>query len=68
MRRVDFVPYDLIYAPVRVLPVLAFCPPRAFSKTTLKSDARMRDVGCVIDAYRRNETSGPALSNGRIHR
>jgi hypothetical protein len=30
---------------------LLFARLRAFSKTTLKSDAWMRDVGCVIDAH-----------------
>src|SRR6266508_1606304 len=51
--RVDFVSQIHIYALVRVLPVLAICPPRALPKTTLKSDTRRRDVAQVMDADRR---------------
>jgi hypothetical protein len=50
MRRVDFVPANHIYVRVRVLPVLAICPPRALLKTTLKPDATLRDVVQVADA------------------
>ena len=39
------------YACVRVLPVLAICPPRALPKTTLTPEATLRDVAQVVDAF-----------------
>src|SRR6266436_319486 len=65
MRRVDFVADNYIYALVRVLPVLAICPPRALPKTTLKSDARRRDVAQVMDADRRFQRR-PDMAQGKV--
>src|SRR6266436_604769 len=65
MRRVDFVAENYIYAVVRVLPVLAICPPRALPKTTLKSDARRRDVAQVMDADRRFQRR-PDMAQGKV--
>src|SRR6266404_7821545 len=65
IRRVDFVAEDHIYASVRALPVLAICPPRALPKTTLKSDARRRDVAQVIDADRRFQRR-PDMAQGKV--
>jgi len=62
MRRVDFVPGNLIYARVRVLPVLAICPPRAFLKTTLKPDATLRDVAQVETRFQRR----PDMAQGKV--
>src|SRR5437899_6630583 len=65
IRRVDFVAENYIYALVRVLPVLAICPPRALPKTTLKSDARRRDVAQVMDADRRFHRR-PDMAQGKV--
>ena len=62
MRRVDFVPANYIYACVRVLPVLAICPPRALPKTTLKPDATLRDVAQVVDAF----SKGARMAQGKV--
>src|SRR5215472_18486486 len=65
MRRVDFVAQNYIYPVVRVLPVLAICPPRALPKTTLKSDARRRDVAQVTgrrSAFQRR----PDMAQGKV--
>src|SRR6266516_6212413 len=65
IRSVDFVSENHIYALVRVLPVLAICPPRALPKTTLKSDARRRDVAQVMDADRRFQRR-PDMAQGKV--
>jgi cold shock protein len=65
MRQVDFVSANHIYVCVRVLPVLAICPPRALPKTTLKSDARLRDVAQVMDANRRFQRR-PGMARGKV--
>src|SRR5216683_5821550 len=65
IRRVDFVAENYIYAVVRVLPVLAICPPRALPKTTLKSDARRRDVAQVMDVDRRFQRR-PDMAQGKV--
>jgi len=61
MRQVDFGPANHIYASVRVLPVLAICPPRALPKTTSKSDARLR---CAMSC--RSQTPIGVFKGGRI--
>lgn len=65
MRQVDFVPANHMYACVRVLPVLDICPPRALPKTTLKSDARLRDIVQVADANRRFQRR-PDMAQGKV--
>jgi 'Cold-shock' DNA-binding domain len=65
MRQVDFVPANHIYACVRVLCVLDICPPRALPKTTLKSDARLRDIVQVADANRRLQRR-PDMTQGKV--
>jgi cold shock protein len=65
MRQVDFVPANHIYACVRVLPVLDICPPRALPKTTLKSDARLRDIVQIADANRRFQRR-PDMAQGKV--
>jgi cold shock protein len=62
MRRVDFVPGNPIYAHVRVLPVLAICPPRALLKTTLKPDATPREVAQVVTCFQRR----PDVAQGKV--
>src|SRR6516165_2086251 len=62
MRRVDFVPGNPIYARVRVLPILAICPPRALLKTTLKPDATLRDVAQVVTRFQRR----PDMAQGKV--
>ena len=53
-----------IYVRVRVLPVLAICPPWALPKTTSKSDARLRDVAevAIERAGMSNLNEGQALT------
>src|SRR5262245_12136676 len=54
-RVVDFAPTRTIYGAFEVLPVLDICPCGALPKTTLNSDARLRDVAQPIDADRRSQ-------------
>jgi CspA family cold shock protein len=48
-----------------VLPVLVICPNWALPKTTLNSDARLRDVAQLIDAERRFQRR-PDMAQGTV--
>src|SRR5258708_31522927 len=68
MRRVDFVAENYIYARVRVLPVLAICPPRALPKTTLKSDVMLRRSQTLTGVFKGGQIWLKVQSSFSIHK
>jgi CspA family cold shock protein len=61
----DFALNWSIYAVVRDFTCLCYLPARAFPKTTLDSDAELRDVVQLIDADRRFQRR-PDMAQGTV--
>jgi hypothetical protein len=59
MRRVDFVPDNYIWARVRVLPVLAICPPRAFPKDNVEVGRALLSNGRLFEAVATERAAVP---------
>jgi CspA family cold shock protein len=63
--RVDFLLNTFIYVRVRGFTCPCYLPARALPKTTLNSDARLRDVVQLIDADRRFQRR-PDMAQGTV--
>jgi CspA family cold shock protein len=65
MRAIDFVHDGSIYILVRDFACSCYLPARALFKTTLDSDAKLRDVVQLIDADRRFQRR-PDMAQGTV--